>query len=388
MADLADVPLPQGVQALHEAVLLGRALLNFFPEALERTVLADQAWSDSAVPRERASVHVRYVRSGQTVDESYVHLDAYGGGKHDRQHDLSVGPAYELVVDLGRHPARDRFLRLHADLRSQLGEARSSGRELDPQSLQWWEFVDAAAESVATEARPDQQHEALAELPLPRPDVLEAVAHGMEGLTDELRRQGLLTIWPATALLVAAYVPLRVAAGDPEQLARHLTYALLEARVSPWQAIYGVVQKGVREGLSTEVGQAADALLADAERHRDLALDGTLDRDVFSRTLFLGAPRAWAAMQLYRLLRDASPDPEPIPRQKRRVVAEELAVRMQDGVVHQWLDVGNARTAGERRKVQETLARGDEPAVRDLLLQGERRLLRPRAARDLLLDPS
>jgi len=408
MNRLEDEPLPTGAKALHEAVLLGRALLNFVPDALERTVLVDQAWRAAEIPQRGVSVRVSYVQHGTVVDESYVHVDRAGGGRHTHSPDPSTGTPYELRVDLGPTPCQDRFRRLHGYLRDQLREAAaaepSGGPGPHPVALAWWRFVDAAQEACRSFVRPDVEQPVLtvwadrlvSEMRNAGPGAAErvaSIARRLPALADGLRREGRLDVWASSALLVAAHVPRLVAEhfsgrDHATQLARYLFFALLEMRVSPWQVIYGVSQKVARENLTHSLDQAADDLLDQAEQHREWAVDGPLDRDYFSTQLFLGTPKAWAAMQLYRILKDLAPAGESGQRPRRRTVAEELAVRMQDGVAHQWLDVDDARTIEAWRQVHKLRRAGDEQGVRTVLREGELRLFRPRSARNLLLGPS
>ncbi len=407
MATLGDIPIPRGSKALHEAVLLGRALINLFPDALERIILADEAWTAQGIPRTRVSVHVVYVEQEKRVGEDYILLDAHGGGKHDHKHDPSLGSVYELNVDLRRHPAAERFTRLHNHLQEQLEQAlaiqRAGGRSPEPVTISWWEFVDAAYRTC-TRLRPDEARPALVQLsdrliseigsvPSYAAEAINGITSRLPQLADDLRRRGNLDVWENSALLVAGYVPKRVAqlsTGEDkvQQLARYMTFSLLEMKVSPWQAVNGVARKALREGEMQALEQAADDMLSDAEQHRDRALDGSLDRNLFSEQLFLGTPKAWTAMQIYELLREMSPGSETVIRQKRHTTAEELAVRMQDGVAYQWVDFDDARIAEEWEKVQEARRARDNFAVQEILLQGELRLFRPRAARKLLLGPS
>lgn len=219
------------------------------------------------------------------------------------------------------------------------------------------------------------------------------VARDLPRLTDELRQQGKLDGRSTSALLVVAHAPQRVASrftGSDylEQLTRYQVFALRALKSSPNRATYSVTVKAVREGFAEVMDQVADDLLSQAEQHRDQALDGPLDRDYFSNQLFLGTAKASAAMHLYQLLKEAAPKGESGHRPKRRAVAEELAVRMQDGVDRQWLDVGDVQMARDWEEAHRLKEIGDERGLRRFLTEGELRLFRPRAARELLLGPS
>src|SRR6185436_9794948 len=114
------------------------------------------------------------------------------------------------------------------------------------------------------------------------------------------------------ALLLAARLPAAVAVAAPSErqtveLARHLSFAVLELGVSAWQAIYGPPHKALREGYRNAVIAAARDMLAAAERHRDLALDGPADPEYFSEQLLLALPYAFAALQLDRFILAADP---------------------------------------------------------------------------------
>ncbi len=53
---LADEPLTQGPKALHEGVLLGRALLGHDASAVESRVLVNEAWEAARLPHRDVTV--------------------------------------------------------------------------------------------------------------------------------------------------------------------------------------------------------------------------------------------------------------------------------------------------------------------------------------------
>lgn len=188
--------------------------------------------------------------------------------------------------------------------------------------------------------------------------------------------------------MLAARLPTAVAATAPAgrqtvELARHLGFAILELGVSAWQAIYGPPHKALREGYRAAVLAVARDLLAAAERHRDRALDGPADREHFSEQLLLALPYALAAMQLDRFhLAAAGADPTV---RHHASTAEETFVRLQESLVHQWLDCDDAQLRSDRDRIRDAQRRGDALAVQLLLREGELALFRPRAVRGLLL---
>jgi hypothetical protein len=271
------------------------------------------------------------------------------------------------------------------------------GRAPDPVALRRWAFVDAVARGL-TLGPADAMHPTLAAISheawarlsaATAPPALAEIARGLEERALAGRTRGELSTWPAAALLLAARLPPAVAAGVPAgrqtvESARHLGFAILELGVSAWQAIHGPPHKALREGHGAAVLAVARDLQAAAERHRDRALDGPADREHFSEQLLLALPYALGAMQLDRFLLAASPDVDHAVR-AHSTAAEEMFVRLQDGLVHQWLDCDDARLREDRDKIIDARQRGDALAVHLLLREAELGLLRPRAARDWLL---
>lgn len=165
MMRLRNQALPTGIKALHEAVLLGRALINLVPDSLERNVLVSEAWDAARIPLKGVSVHVTFTRHFRTVDEHYVIADDAGGGRHTHRHDPTKGSTYELSITLGDTPCQDRFARLHRYLSKQRWTAQVVGRPGgSPTVLAWWQFVDSAYHTAAGTSLADRASSTLVRL--------------------------------------------------------------------------------------------------------------------------------------------------------------------------------------------------------------------------------
>src|SRR5258708_5533623 len=120
---IADEPLSQGPKAMHEGVLLGRALLGYEASLTEQRVLLSEAWEGAGIPHRDVTVHVVFRLAGKVTGEMYMSISASGGGRHHGSNRPPIGNFRELVVEEGPTPALDRFLRLHEHLAEQLREA-------------------------------------------------------------------------------------------------------------------------------------------------------------------------------------------------------------------------------------------------------------------------
>ncbi|GGM36277.1 hypothetical protein GCM10012275_04400 [Longimycelium tulufanense] len=392
---LAEVPLPRGQAALAEAVLLGRALLGAEPQFLEQNILVREAWEAAGLPDRDVTVRMITKGLGPGAKKHYICLDEHGAGRHHDDSYRPPGRVRTLRVRLGRTPARDRFLSLNRHLAEQLLEAEAieatGGPPPHPVALRRGRFVANAAHAI-DHCVLDEPHPELRELSdqfrrtalLSPEGVPLSAAEGLEGEANGRRDEGRLGSTAAAALLVVARLPSAIAAAGQAQrveFTRFFSFGMLELGVSPGQAIYGLCGKALREGHAEVVFRAAEDLLREAERRRDTALDGPPDRDAFGELLFAAAPYALAAL----LLASAAADEGSSAELAVQATAEELFVRLQDGLVHQWADLGDVRLREERRQIREAQQRGDTLTVNLIVREGELGLHRPRAVRDLLL---
>jgi hypothetical protein len=340
------------------------------------------------------AVHVVAVH-GETASEWYVAIDAAGHGRRYESGERPPGPVRELSFSVNASPARDRFMRLHRDVQDQLAEAsrilQAGGPPLNPIALRRSAFVGNVVEAIR-HTGPEEPQPVLQQLgrygwgSAEKPWELGAdTAEELDRLGERAREEGQLDAWASAAVLVAVVLPQCVAAHASSdahvELGRYFVFSIAEMRVSAWQAIYGPVHKALREGYAAAVLATAWQLLARAEGQRDAALCGAADRDAFSEQLFLGAPAALAATLLAKMADEAGVSDTG----KLRTRADELHARMQDGILHQWLDFDDARLQQERRDILAAQRRGDTLEVNLALRRGEDGLRRPRSVRDLLL---
>ena len=210
---------------------------------------------------------------------------------------------------------------------------------------------------------------------------------------DQARSEWRIDALSAAAMLLAGNIPRYCAQsqGDPAGRApcfsSYLIYGAMQLRDGDWSAIRAVVDKAVNEGYVESLDQLGTALLDEAHGHRDLALNGPPDRMEFARELATAAPFALAAQLLSRWTRESlGPVADPLQvRLHRETSAEELWVRLNDGLMSQWFDWLMGRTSQERAEIAAAKAAGDELLVAQLLAEGEDGYRRPRSARAFLL---
>ncbi len=272
------------------------------------------------------------------------------------------------------------------------------GPPLHPVALGRWNFIHNVANTLSTGRPPDASNPQLAAMTQelkssllfvlpPVPGSVRKAAEQLESKAITLRRDGKLDSYATAALLLVAHLPLAIEEDNrseiPEvELTRYFTFGVLEMAISPWQAIYGPAHKALREKYRSVVLKVAQALLSAAEEYKDAALDGPADREYFSEQLFLAAPYAFAALQLFQFAREQQVDEEV---QSYATRTEELFVRIQDGLTRQWLDLDDVRLQQEHQAILEAQSQGDTRTVKLPLREGEEKLGRPRSVRDLLL---
>ncbi|MFC9964043.1 hypothetical protein ACFVH4_07330 [Nocardia ignorata] len=136
-------------------------------------------------------------------------------------------------------------------------------------------------------------------------------------------------------------------------------------------------------GLADGALELATGFLSAGEQRRDAALDQpTYDRGGFAKALYDAYPYLHAARTLAAALVAVTGEQA---HRRTLQVADEWAVRVVDGLFHQWFDLDGTTLSQERAVLAAAVAAGDRRRVRSILLHGETALLRPRSARAHLL---
>lgn len=390
---------PNDADCFDEAMLLACALIGADPIYVEANVQLLEQYSTTAAADlaavsqdreggvERLSAHLRHLDRAGRVREGWAQVRSDLSGRlHDAPPPDAAGWR-TLDVDLTRTPARDRLAALAPRAR------RVSDVRLAP--LQG--FIGNAVAITAPGARPPLRgglltlirELRLGDLARPGMDPLEVVTaqeHRLVGAVWEQRELGLVDGATAADALTAIMLAGAIAhTADPVTgiglWARQLAYA--DANITAAQPITPLVERAIRDGYAGIVEQLAEGFLDCGEQMRDTAVhQPTYDRGGFAKALYDTYPYMHAARTVAATLAPITADEA---HTRIHQVADEWAVRVVDGMFHQWLDLDNAGFDQERRLIAAAVANGDQRRVRRILLDGETALRRPKSARAQLL---
>ncbi|MFD4351108.1 hypothetical protein ACFWPX_01015 [Nocardia sp. NPDC058518] len=390
---------PNDRDCFSEATLLACALIGADPIYIDSNLQLLEQYSRSAPAdlaavsedRERGieslSTHLRHVDRDGQVREGWAQVRADLSGRLHDTPPPEAGAWRTLDVDLTRTPARDRLAAL----------APRACRVADERLAQLQAFIGNAVAITAPGARPPLRgglltlvrELRLGELVRPGMDPLEVVAaqeQRLAGAVWEQRELGLVDGATAADALIAIMLAGTIAhTADPVTgvglWARQLAYA--DAYITAGRPIAPLIEQAIRDGHHAIVEQLAEGFLDCGEQMRDTAMNQpTYDRGGFAKALYDTYPYLHAARTVAATLASITADEA---HTRIHQVADEWAVRVVDGLFHQWLDLGNEGFDQERRTIAAAIADGDQRRVRRILLDGETALLRPKSARAQLL---
>jgi hypothetical protein len=399
--EIATVALSKGERGLQEAGLLAQALIGGDPLRVEAMLAFESALAQRGIKTKGMVLHAEFKRRRggangelELLLEQWIDLRHEGAGRtyHQPPEDLGAD-LIEVVVEIDRPLGLERLQRLvdaAAMVTSDealLSPLHNAVAACDQGRSSQANPVLAAFADQLVRCHLSSPQDAIAWLPLAAEECAEWVS----------QQRGSWCIDAATAasVMLASTIPNYCASGQAasetatwsECFVRHLTFAVLQLCSGDVRASFPVISKAVREGHADSLRQLASDLLKEAEKHRDLALDGPPDRMQFGHELFLAAPFALATRWLESGIRnfgnvDARHSEEDL---QKETEAEELYARLCDGLAAQWLDWLAGRFRTEQAAVLAAEAAGDKLLVWQLLREGEYGLRRPRSVRPMLL---
>jgi hypothetical protein len=160
------------------------------------------------------------------------------------------------------------------------------------------------------------------------------------------------------------------------------------ARSGDWQQVGVVVTRALADNRVSDLAMLSADLNTEAVRLRDEALAGAPSPMLFGQKLFEALPYTLATWWISRWADDgdaAPPGPGADTWKKRRTDAEELYVRMTDGVFAQWWRYVTGAVTEERRDIMAVLRDQGKLAANERLRKGEDSYHRPRSLRPYLL---
>jgi hypothetical protein len=392
---IRELPLPEGYWARCELSMLAWALVGSWPQDLDRRVaLFDAPGKQEDLSRDGLTHFTR--KSGpRTVGEFWVIIRSDGSARHyadfPAAEDVAGFDRYEVVLDQDSRIASDRYRSILAALAGQLPAA---GLAIMRNPLVVAERADQGirCQVLQDAARMLQEHYLE---PIGR-EGMEAVqrldsAGGELERTMRLNRDRLaIDANEASALLMAGGLAWAVSVSAegwiPFRYGEYLARAADQLSTGRWEAMRYTVSGAFQAGYQEALGSLADLYYETAKRYRDLALDAPAEPWEFTQCLFRAMPYATAAANLSQWTAQLAGGAAGW--MSRQSQAEELMVRMADGLSRQWRSwaIGDqGDIPRERRLVEEAQLRGDGAEVRRLLLGGEYALLRPRSYRPFLL---
>jgi hypothetical protein len=392
---LDSVPVPTGGDLLVEINLIGWGLVGGTAEGLNALLAYQEVAAAAGVPERAALVHVTYERNGVKVGEAWHESGTDGPGHAPGElGSRDRASAYEVKVDVGRQPASDRLRRLLAALRP----------EVDPARLPMAYNALAVADRVLTPSAADPELLAAQRLILAQmlaiptgggPAVVPLLS-ASRAIFDHMKRGRHLWAMDARAaatLLLAAHVPAACARarwGNPTSAAREyrrlLALAADRLHAGRWEMTGELVVSAVRDGYLEALDSLGAYLNAEAVALRDSALGGPPDPLEFAGRLYDAAPFAFAAGWLCRSAREHATDPARArDLAQREAAADDLFLRLCDGLHSQLSDWALGGLWAERAMITAARARGDSEGAWRLLSAGELALRWPRSYRPFLL---
>jgi hypothetical protein len=403
---LSEMPLPAGMDAVAESGLLAQALMAARPWYAEARFAAQQAditqastarastAQASTAQGSAGTLHLVLNRDGEVIQDCYIARQADGTGRYYQDvTDDAKASATDLVVEIG-----DLLTARLARLAEVIGEV--AGEEYLAPITAALRSAQATLSAGGTDPELAAIGQQLLQACLLAADADAQLAAGREmveaAATAHLGWQ--LDGWSMAAVLIAANVPIACAAGqdgqpgDAQTFTRYLGTAASALHSGDWQQVSVVVAKALREEHGRRLAALAADLYSEAVRRADTAVDGPPSPMIFGGQLFEALPYALAAWWISRWAADAgTPAPNPAPGKegdtwlKRRTDAEELYVRMTDGIFAQWSSYVTGALAAERREIMAVAQAKGKLAANELIRKGEASYHRPRSLRPYLL---
>jgi hypothetical protein len=376
-----EAPLPQGTEILAEIHLLAWSLVG--------SVAGNADWRlamGNVTDLRDGFIHTVYVQNGAVVGEGWHDRRADGSGR--RYHDYHDVPedrralAREVRVDISVRPASGR-------LRRMIGAVPEP--ELIQNALDCADraFTPYAAEPGLLEI----YHEIMATLSHSDPQRTADLPQLIFNRQKHRRRMWSMDARATAAARFAAQIPAVCAAAHEDDLKRSVatyrelvTVAADRLRAGWWDMTEQLVAEAVAMGYAAQLDKLGADLLAEATRFRDAALEAPPEPVRFAGLLYDAAPPAFAAAWLSRSGRKSRAVPWKFASAwaHRETIAEEMFVRISDGLWHQAVDWITGSWWEVRRQVAAARARGDRRAVWTMLRDGEFGLRWPRSFRPFL----
>lgn len=388
---ISDYPIPAGNDAIAESGLLAQALMAARPAYAEARFAARQS---AAAGLGAGFAHITLSSQHHVVGDFFIELRPDGSARyHQTVSDEARATATAVAADVD-DLLTGRLRRL-ADVVAAIGDegySRPVRNAVDSAEA----TLSAAGVDPMLAAVGDQLMQAClagasagsADLALARAREIVAEAAGQH---LSWRMDG----WSQAAVLLAVNVPIACAAAadsGPEQatsFARYLGVAAATARSGDWQQVGELVTKALAQGHAAALAVLSADLYAEGLRQRDEAQAGPPSPMLFGQKLYQALPPILAAWWISRWADDSgtapAPGAGPDTWKKRRTDAEELYVRLTDGVFAQWWRYVTAALATERQEIMSVLQDKGKLAANELLRKGEDSYHRPKSLRPYLL---
>ena len=391
---IRELPLPEEGWALCELNLLGWALVGLWAGGLDRHVAQFDAPGKQEDLTRNGLTHCIRKSGGRIVGEYWVTIRSDGSARHYDEcpaaEDVTGFDRYEVVIDQDEPVASARYRSILAALAERMP---ADEHDIMRNPLIVTERADRTIRCEVLQDAARMLKERYLD-PIGREGM--AAVQRLDDAGPDLERymrrhRHLLAIdaHEASVLLMAgglaSAVSTRADEWMPVLYGEYLARAADQLATGQWEPMRHVVSEALRAGYHDALDSLAVLYYETAKQYRDVALDAPAEPWEFGRRLFNAVPYAAAAAILSDwVVQLAGSTPRWVSRQSQ---AEELVVRIADGLSHQWLSWAIGDQGGiprERRLVEEARLRGDDAEVRRLLLTGEYALLRPRSYRAFL----